>query len=635
MPRPVIAVIATVALLAGCETGPETKVADDPGTPGPPPGWCEGATAQQWDPLAGTEVEFFPDGLIEVADASTPTGVRLDPSRVAWPALVPPLLSEAMLAVSELSGFGTHGGGLLRFSAPVTGLPTTAEESQTHPGWQLLDLDTMPPERVPFEVDLLDDDQSVRLWPLRPLRQGARHALLVTTDAVAADGGCIAPAPATRALLHGDNTDPVLADAAPRYREALDTIDVAAGDVSALSVFTVHADVDVVQELAALEALEPVNWTSTPDCEPRGELIECTLTMTVRDRRNALGLVDLEVAPVESEIPMTIWMPDSPGPHPIVIYGHGLGSERDEGYRVAREQGDVPYALVAMEAVAHGDHPSSTAAGQADSAMDFLGITLSPPSIRAGALRGNFDQTVLDRLRLIRLLREQPDLDGDGTAELDPSRIGYLGISLGAILGPELLALDGDLEGAVLSVGGARLMAIVTDAGILGDFEDLIAALVGSPENFDRLVIVAQHIVDPVDPGTWAAHVLRDRYDDAPAPHILLQVGMYDDIVPPTAGHALARALETPHLAPVSVAVPLLAVVDEEPLTGNGQSGETVALFQFDQVTQNGSVGPAYHVATPSSDEGRLQLQVFLESWATDGTPTIIDPYRALAEDGR
>jgi hypothetical protein len=627
--------LAALVLLTACKTEPGTKAPVDTGEPAIPPTWCEGATAQQWDPIAGVEVELFPDGLFEVADPSTPTGVRLDPDRVAWPSVVPPLLTEAVLAVSELSGFGTMGGGLLRFHAPVTGLPTTAPESETNPGWQLVDLDTSPPTRVPFEAELLDDAHSVRLWPLRPLRQGARHALLVTTDAVAADGGCIAPAAATQALLYGENTDPVLADAAPRYREALDTLGIGAGDVSALSVFTVHADVDVVQELAAQEALEPVSWTSAPDCAPRGDLIECTLTMIVRDRRNAMGLVDPEVEPVEAEIPMTIWLPDSPGPHPVVVYGHGLGSERDEGYRIAREQGDVPYALIAMEAVAHGDHPSAMASGQADSAMDFLGIALSPPSIRAGALRGNFDQTVLDRLRLIRLLREQPDLDGDGTPELDAERIGYLGISLGAILGPELLALDGELEGAVLSVGGARLMAIVTDAGILGDFEDLIAALVGSSENFDRLVTVAQHIVDPVDPGTWAAHVLRDRYDDAPAPHVLLQVGMYDDIVPPTAGHALARALEIPHLEPVAVEVPLLEVVDGEPLIGNGQNGETVALFQFDQVTRNGSVGPAYHVATPSSDEGKLQLQTFLETWATDGTPVILDPYRVLAEDGR
>jgi hypothetical protein len=317
------------------------------------------------------------------------------------------------------------------------------------------------------------------------------------------------------------------------------------------------------------------------------------------------------------------------------MYGHGLGSQRSEGWLIAREMGEVPYALVAMEAVSHGDHPSATGEGQVDNAMDFLGIGLTPPSVRAGAIRGNFDQTVLDRLRLLRLLRTHPDLDGDGEPELDPEYIGYLGISLGAILGPELLAIDGDIDGAVLSVGGARLLSIVTEGAILDDFGDLITALVGSPENFDRLVTVAQHVIDPVDPGTWAAHVLEDRFDDAPAPHVLVQVGMYDDVVPPAAGHALARALDVPHLEPVAVEVPLLEVTDDAPLVANGAEGQTVALFQFDEVTQGGSVGPAYHIATPKSDEGKLQMLTFLETAVQDGTPTIIEPYAALAGDDR
>lgn len=626
--------LAPLVLLATACRGTDKDAAADTAATDTPPEWCDGTTAHRWDPSGAMEVELFPDGLMEAADDTTPTGVRLDPDRVAWPGQVPPLLAEAVTAVSELSGFGTLGGAVMQFDAPVTGIPTSADESLTSEGWRLVDLDTEPPTRVPFEAELLEAGTTVRLWPLRPLRHGARHALVVTTDAEAADGGCIAPAPATRSLLHGIPADAILAEAAPRYRTALSPLGLSAGDVSVLSVFTVHDDVDVVQAMAAEEAEVPVAWTSTPDCREREPLIECALTMTVRDRRNALGLVDPTVEPVESEIPLTIWLPPGEGPFPVVVYGHGLGSERSEGWRVAREQGEVPYALVAMEAVAHGDHPSATSSGQADSAMAFLGISITPPSVRAGAMRGNFDQTVLDRLRLIRLLREQPDLDGDGIAELDASRIGYLGISLGAILGPELLALDGDIEGAVLSVGGARLMSIVTESGILADFEDLIAALVGSPEHFDRLVTVAQHIVDPADPGGWATHVLQDRYDDAPPPHVLLQVGMYDDVVPPVSGHMLARAFDAPHLEPVVEPVSLLTVTDEEPLSGNGASGETVAFFQFDEVTRNGSTGPAYHVATPTSDEGKLQLQHFLETWSVTGTPEVVDPYRVLAEGG-
>ena len=212
-------------------------------------------------------------------------------------------------------------------------------------------------------------------------------------------------------------------------------------------------------------------------------------------------------------------------------------------------------------------------------------------------------------------------------ADLDASAPIYLGISLGAILGPQLLTLDGGLDGAVLSVGGARLMSIVTESDTLRDFEDLIAALVGSKENFDRLVTVAQHIVDPVDPGTWSPHVLHDRLDDAPAPSVLVQVGLSDEVVPPASGHALARALNVPHLEPVAEPVELLETIAEAPVIANGPDSSTVALFQFDEVTRNGSVGPAYHVATPTSDEGRLQLLTFLRSWTESGIAEVVNPY--------
>ena len=599
-----------------------------------PPEWCDGATSHQWDTVSAEDVDLFPDGLMEVADPASPTGVRLsvESSRAPWVDHAPPLLADAVNSLEDLSGFGTLGGVLLRFDAPVTDLPADADASLSSDAWMLVDLDDPDLARVPFEALVIDDGLSVMLWPLRPMRTGARHALVVTTAATAADGGCIAPAEATRALLYGTPDDAILDEAAPRYQAAIADLGLRADDVSALSVFTTHADIDVVREVAEAEAEVPVAWTSDADCHPRGDLLECELTLTVRDRRDEDGLVDPDLQPVEAEIPVTIWLPDLDGPYPVVVYGHGLGSSRSEGYRVASEMGETPYALVAMEAVEHGDHPSAAGTDRGDDALRFLGIDLNTVSIRPRVIRGNFDQTTLDRLRLIRLLREQPDLDGDGDAELMVDRVGYLGISLGAILGPQLLALDGEIDGAVWSVGGARLMSIVTDSTALTDYEDLIIALVGSRERFDRLTAVAQHVVDPVDPGVWATHVLRDRFDDAPAPSVLVQVGMADEVVPPSSGHALARALDLPHLEPVVETVPLLEVIDEEPVVANLEDGATGAFFQFDRVTRDGTTGPARHVATPTSVEGVLQIQTFLDTWIRDGEPQIIDPYRVLAE---
>ena len=565
-------------------------------------------------------------------DPTSPTGVRLsvDPARAPWVDDAPALLAEAMTNLADLSGFGTLGGIMVRFDGPVTDLPASAEESVTGSGWMLVDLETEPPSRVPFEVQLLDEGETALLWPLRPMRLHTEHALVVTTAAAADDGGCIAPAEATRALLHGQPEDAVLAEHADRYRAAVSALDLRPDDVSVLSVFTTHDDGDVFRRVAADEVAQPVAWVDKLGCAPRGDLLECELVTTVRDRRDETGLLSETAPAVEAEIPVTVWMPTEPGPHPVVVYGHGLGSERSEGWRVAREMWDTPYVVVAMEAVAHGDHPTADPEGGRENALDFLGIDLSSLSIQPRVIRGNFDQTALDRLRLIRLLRQDPDLDGDGVADIDPDQLGYLGISLGAILGPQLLSMDGEIDGAVLSVGGARLMSIVTEAEAVSEFEDIIIALVGSRERFDRLVAVAQHIVDPVDPGTGAAHVLVDRYDDAPAPNVLVQVGMDDEVVPPASGHALARALGAPHLQPVVEEVPLLEVVEGPVVAGNLPDGSTAAFFQFDRVTVDGSVRSAAHVATPSSDEGVLQVQTFLSSWIEDGTAAVINPYAGL-----
>ncbi len=603
-----------------------------------PPAWCEGSTGHQWSPKTATELELFPDGLLEIADPASPTGrrLRVDEDTVPWLAGTPALLKSAVEGLGDLSGFGTLGGMLLRFDAPVTAAPTTAEASVSDPGWMLVDLSGASPERVPFEARILEDGLTVVIWPLRPLRLGSPHALVLTTDAPAADGGCIAPAPTTRDLLHGEPEDPTVAEAAPRYRAAVEALGLIPDDISVLTVFTTHDDLGPMKQLSAEVPEHPVAWAGPGACSPRGNLIQCELETTVLDHRNALGLVDASVTPTEGPIPVTVWLPSlDGGPYPIVLYGHGLGSSRGEGYRVAENILAAGVAVVAMEAVEHGDHPGASGDG-ADDALRFLGIDMATLSIQPRMIRGNFDQTNLDRLRLLRLLKQSPDLDGDGNADLDVDQVGYLGVSLGAILGPQLLALTDEVAGGVLSVGGGRLMTIVTDTDGLSQYEDLIIALVGSRALFDRLVPVAQHLVDPSDPAVWGAHVLTDRFDDAPAPSVLLQVAMDDEVVPRTSGFALAQAMDLPHMAPVALEIPLLQITEADPVVGNIDGGNaTAAFFQFDRVTIGGSVGPAYHVDTPTSDEGKLQMLWFLQTWLEEGRPEVINPYAVLDTPAR
>ncbi len=621
--------------------GPDAAVPEpDAAAPEPdaapaPPAFCTGAVAHRWDPAGATEPDFFPDGLLTRPDDTSPTGLRLDlsPEAAPWVDQSPMIVRESVRAMNALSGFGTMGGVLLRFTAPVNTVPSGADASLASEGWQWWDLGGETPERVPFEAKVLEGGLTVVLWPLRPLRMATPHALVLTRAATADDGDCIAPAPTTRALL-GDPTatapDPARVERfGPAYRAAIDRLGIEPADVSVLSVYTTHDDLLPVRAAAADVLTRPVAWGPSAGCgEPDGAVVECEASTTVLDYRDEAGVVDGTRTPREGTIPVTWWKPaQGEGPFPVIVYGHGLNSRRDEGRQFAERVAELGIAVVAMEAVEHGDHPFIAPDATGEDAMRFLGLNLAGLKIDAPRLAGNFNQTDVDRIRLIGLLRQNGDLDGDGAVDLDPTRIAYLGASLGAMCGAGVLALSPDLDAAALTIGGGRLISVVTDTELVAQYRPLIGNLAGSVENFDRIVPIAQHVIDAADPGTWAAHVLRDRFDGRTPPSLLASYGMSDEVVPPSAGRSLARALGAPQLAPVHVPVELVEVIEGPEVVGNLADGTRTAAFsQFVTVTRDGRSEPATHVDTAKSDEVADQLRGFFGTWAAGEVPVIRRP---------
>jgi hypothetical protein len=70
-------------------------------------------------------------------------------------------------------------------------------------------------------------------------------------------------------------------------------------------------------------------------------------------------------------------------------------------------------------------------------------------------------QTVADLMQLVRVIEVGMDVDGDGTADLNPGRIYYLGGSRGARYGTNFLAIEPDVHAGVLNVpAGQRLEAM-------------------------------------------------------------------------------------------------------------------------------------------------------------------------------
>lgn len=615
----------------GADAGGDADHAD---TPLPPePEWCESDTTHLWNPDSD-ELELFPDGTTLVDDPSSPTGMRVEVTseNSPWIESMPDVLRAAVDGLNAMSGFGTQGGFILRFSAPVAPPPRGANASVEDAGWQLWHVDGDAAQRVPFEIDAFEDNRSFVLYPLQPLPRNADIVLALTRDARDAMNDCIAPSAATRALLVGDDDarSPAHRD---RYLDGLDAIGLPIQDVSALTVFRTHDDIGAARAAAEEIATLAPDWDAFGDCEPFDEgWVECTAEITLRDYRNDTGYVAEGVDVRTWSAPLTVWMPaERSGPLPAIIYGHGLNSKRSEGRSVVREIADVPRIVFALEALQHGDHPSVPPDDSLEDAFRFLGIDLANFSLDAFAARGNFEQTALDRLQLLRAILSHPDLDDDGVVDVDTREIAYVGASLGAMMGPQFLALQSEIEAAVLTIGGARVLSVATGSSLLDDYESIITLIVGSRELFDRLVPIAQHVIDPADPGLWSPLVLHQRLDDAVPPSLLAQVGLFDDVVPPVSGRILGRALDLPLVGEERQNVELLARTPALPLAGNFAQGErTLGFFQFDRVTRDGLVREATHTRTALSDEGTLQMRHFLNTWGERTPPEILDPYEVL-----
>ncbi|MCB9508137.1 MAG: hypothetical protein H6698_02915 [Myxococcales bacterium] len=605
---------------------------DAPADLGPPPDWCEGPTVVLYDPVESTELLAFPDDVFTVEDPNSPTGrrVRVDAESAPWVAQVPALLSSVANDMGVLSGFAANGAVVLRFSDAVSGVPSGEFDSVDSDAVMLFDLSTTPPSRVPFEAELGDAGRHVVLWPLQALTLGASHAVVITRSLTDATGGCVGPSQVTRDLLTRA-TDGRLAAASERVLSVLPEVGVGVADVAAAFTFTVHNDLGPVIDAAASISADDYAWDAAPSCSAAAPAARtCELRFTANDYRDDRYVSDPDVDGTWS-LPVTVWLPENAGPTtPVIVFGHGINDRRGSGRAVADLVRPLGIAVIAADAMRHGDHPTASTNPGALPALDFLGISITPLGIDPLSLRGNFDQTILDRLQLVAALHADPDLDGDGIADVDPTRIGYFGISLGGMLGSGFAALSEDVSAVVLSVAGGRLLKFATDTSMVSSFLPLLTNLIGSEELFQRLIPVAQCLVDPSDPATFGARILFDRpFGDTP-PNLLFPVSTWDETVPPATGRALARAIGLPQAGPLFYDVEVIDAI-EAPVSENMTEGTTAAYFQFDRVTERAGVVPSSHGNTPLGTEGALQASRFFETWLSGGVAVVIDPYEELA----
>lgn len=190
----------------------------------------------------------------------------------------------------------------------------------------------------------------------------------------------------------------------------------------------------------------------------------------------------LPADPRKDAIHYTAYLPTGEKPssgYPVVIYGHGLGDSRLGGPAVVGlTLGKNNIATIAINAVGHGFGLNSKllvgtrSQGDVEVPAPGRGIDLNQdgridPSEGCGTvvssplgLRDCLRQTTVDLIQLVRVIKAGIDLDGDGSVDLDPRQIFYVGQSLGSLYGTMLMAVDSTVQTAALNAGGGSVIDI-------------------------------------------------------------------------------------------------------------------------------------------------------------------------------
>lgn len=317
----------------------------------------------------------------------------------------------------------------------------------------------------------------------------------------------------------------------------------------------------------------------TPSARPSGAFDDPLLPSFVCDRRISL---------------LTVVPRAEPGPegYPVAIFAHGLGRSKEDVLALAGSLASAGILSVAFDAADHGSRAVQTSedaelgcagASSEGPCVDTFGPTCAPQcfapllSANLAVTRDHLRQTLLDQRQLERVLGACND-GACGRIAVDPSRIGYVGHALGALLGAVTVATSERLSGAVLNEAAGDWVGVLsdtaTDAIRCPLVDSLIAGgvLEGTPwdggasseatclgedwkqdPRFLEFAAAARWLLDPVDPLNYAARLATGE-----AAPVLLGEIVGDPVIPNTATSALLSLIGLePEPASVATAPPI------------------------------------------------------------------------------
>lgn len=313
-----------------------------------------------------------------------------------------------------------------------------------------------------------------------------------------------------------------------------------------------------------------------------------------------------------SEVEFVLAVPDCPEPAagwPAVIVQHGLNDHKRFPLIQANALAGECMVTVGIDAVGHGfrSRNPQDRRGNLTNAPWPDGITDGAPlggldqvyAIQPLVARTNLIETAAGLAaladRLARATWQPPAVTGLPPVRIDPSRIGYLGQSMGGVVGSLFTGVSPDLRASVINVGGGSYRHIFLDAPAFAMASPLVAVmgegdLLAPIDEFHPGLALFAAVLEGADPANYSRLWALAPPPGSPARHVLMQIAEFDQLIAHTASAILAHAAGAALLGEQRPRGPLYVDAEPLPLPRAGvppgpaaATGRAVALTVFPQ----------------------------------------------------
>lgn len=543
--------------------------------------------AAECNPLGGTNcVTPWPNGLYQIDDPSSPTGVRNAVPVGALPTNLSDITIDPDLELNKRSGFSVASPILTAFSTGVDGSNLVSFRdiaASVTPASPTVLIDTSTGELVEHFAELdaraadTPDKQALFIRPATVLKFSTRYVVAIKKTLKASGGVDLPISPGFQSIIDGSRSGHALLERMrPRYDSIFASLaahGIAPEDLVVAWDYTTIAKDDVQRNIIAardraLDAIDQgdvtLGYTVEKD-EDKGDhrRIEGTFTAPLfmtqdgrvtpetRLERDGEGLpivVGSYQAPFVAVVPQcAIDRAADPQGEPVgmMIYGHGLLGEADQ------------VASGGVRALIGQDHACMVAYGtqfRGFAAIDLPNLALMLNDANKQdrffpiQIQGLVDHIVLTKTAQ-GPMAETLFVDGNGDSIVDPAKVYYYGISQGGIMGGIIMGYEPTIQRAALQVGAVNYSMLLERSLDWPTYRTIMIGAYPDPLDVALLINLMQEFWD-TDPANVVYDIIPGTIEGSVPKQILMQIAVADVEVPNVGSELQARSMGINALGP-------------------------------------------------------------------------------------